>query len=174
MKNTKILAIDPGSRYCGYSFINGKDMLNYGVKQFKNRSDKEYLQKVRDSFSDLISEFQPQILVIEKPALVQYQTLCYLGMIYEEIKKIGENMKLEIYEYSPLAIRKALCGYGRATKRETAQIVCKHYPELQKYLDIESTVKGKYWSHVFDATAAAILQVNISNENIDKNSLNNQ
>ena len=149
-----ILGVDPGSKETGVAILRGEELIYYGVKTFRNRkTERASLEEVRQTFQKLIDEYQPTKMVIEKSFHAQYQTLCYLGAVTEEIKKSGLRNNINSEEYSTRTVRSELCSSGNATKIETAQVVCQHFPELAKHLNSVTRTKMLYWGHVFDAVA---------------------
>jgi Holliday junction resolvasome RuvABC endonuclease subunit len=156
--NKRILAVDPGARETGVALIDDNELIHYGVKSFNNANATEpLLHQVQRVFTKLIQDYAPTTLVIEKPFWVQYETLCNLGAVADKIKSVAESNSLEIVEYSPKTVRKHICRSGKATKLETAKIICDHYPELLNHLHQDKKCKEKYWSHVFDAVAVAVM-----------------
>jgi len=62
------------------------------------------------------------------------------------IKIAAEDLKVAVFEYTPLQIKMALVGYGRAEKEQVEVMV-------RQSLGIEENIKP---SHASDAVAAAL------------------
>ena len=63
-KLQKILAIDPGTRYVGIAFFEGKELVYYGVKTIKKMAlAHDTLQEGRKIISRLIQDFKPTTLL---------------------------------------------------------------------------------------------------------------
>ena len=153
-KQKIILGVDPGSKETGFAILKGNDLIHYGVKTFRNRKSETDLSKeVLCTFVDLLKGCRPGVLVLEKPYFPQYQTLCYLGIVVNTIRKIAVQENIDLVEYSPRDIRTYLCGTEKATKRQVASVICKYHPELEKYFFRQSSAKQKYWGHMFDAAS---------------------
>ena len=153
----RILAIDPGAKHSGFALIEGRELVRFGVKTFKVRKPvKVLLAQVHQAFAELISDYNPSVVAIEKPFLPQQENLSNLGAVSHEIKKLARGEKLSIVEYSPKRVRQQICDSGKATKRQTARMLCQRYPELTRYLQQKNESQLKYWLHMFDALALAV------------------
>ena len=66
-KNSKILAIDPGTRAMGIAFLDDSKLIYHGVKTIKKgKSPQETLKTGKRIILRLIEDFRPNTLVIEK------------------------------------------------------------------------------------------------------------
>ena len=153
---TKILAIDPGTRELGVAVLSNAELLYYGVKTIRSRSSaSEILNQVRQTISGLIADYKPQCLAIEKMFLIQ-KSAALLIVAADEIKRLAKAEGLSIYEYAPTVVRKIICQSGRATKKETAKKVAAQYPELHRYLERTSKWETLYYANMFDAVAVGL------------------
>ena len=156
-KNERILAIDPGTREMGFVILQNHEILYYGVKTFRKRSPVSTLLKdVRKTILKLIVDFQPGTLVIEKTFFYKQKNTAKLIMMADEVKTIAKRKKLNVVEYAPKTVRKAICESGKATKRELAKILCSRYQELHVYLTQDRKWKEKYWQNMFDALGVGL------------------
>jgi Holliday junction resolvasome RuvABC endonuclease subunit len=157
MKTERILAIDPGTKTTGVAVLENDELLYYGVKTIRRpKSPQEVLLEAGRIVMNLIDFYQPTILAIEKPFLVQ-KSASLLIVLVEEMKVVGQRVGLRVFEYPPTFVRKRLCQSGRATKHETAVFVAQRYPELSRLLHRTSLFEQRYYSHVFDAVAVGII-----------------
>jgi Holliday junction resolvasome RuvABC endonuclease subunit len=93
-----------------------------------------------------------------------------LSVVAGEMKTVATTAGLEVYEYSPSAVRKFLCDSGKATKRDVARIVAHNYPELSRYLKVRSKWEEKYYSNIFDAIAVGLrCRIDIVNQQLPFN-----
>jgi len=76
-----------------------------------------------------------------------------LNTFTDEIKAIGKRKGLRVVGYAPSTLKKAVCGNGRASKREVARVIVSKYPELKVYLTQDSAWKEEYHQNMFDAVA---------------------
>src|SRR3989304_5152111 len=156
-KNLKILAIDPGTREMGVAVLEDSNLLDYSVKTFRHRGNpKLLLAQVDKLITRLITEAKPDVLAIEKNMFSQIQQNYLLTLAVAKIKAVAKRMKVEVREYAPNTVRKAVCNNGAAKKRELARAVALRYPELKVYLDSDKKWKQRYWQNLFDAVAVGL------------------
>lgn len=130
----KILGIDPGTGIMGWGLIEktGKEIrpLKYGCIRTKaNTPTSQRLLIIFDSLCDIIKKEKPDSFAIEELFFFKNQTTV---MSVAEARGVAvlAAMKhgLTVAEYTPLQIKQALTGYGRADKsqmQEMVRITCK-------------------------------------------------
>ncbi|MEI7522289.1 MAG: crossover junction endodeoxyribonuclease RuvC [Candidatus Saccharibacteria bacterium] len=128
----KIVGIDPGSGIIGFGFIeltkNTPKLLDAGViRTVIGDTVANRLADVYDSLQELLAEHKPDIAVVEKLFFSQNVTTAMTvsqarGVILLALQKAN----VEIYEYTPLQIKMAMTGYGRATKAQMQEMVRVH------------------------------------------------
>ncbi len=124
-----ILGIDPGTRITGYGLVTktsrGVSCIDHGeIRPPRNGSLSASLQSVFEALMDLVDKHQPEVLVIETifygknvRSLIQQGHLRGVAMLVAPLKG------LPVHEYSPLEIKQAVVGYGRAEKHQVQQMV---------------------------------------------------
>jgi crossover junction endodeoxyribonuclease RuvC len=148
------LAIDPGTREMGIAFLEDRNLLEYGVKNFRDaRSHRELLVPLDALFSRLLSEKQPDVVIIEKNQFSQIKANLLLALAIARIRSLVRKKRISLREYGPRTVRKAVCANGNATKAELARTVAAAYPELRAYLEADRKWKLRYWQNIFDAVA---------------------
>lgn len=156
IKQTTILAIDPGTRQLGVAVFSGEELLYYAVKTIRRRgSASEILRQVRQVVSRLIADYKPQSLAIEKMFLIQ-KSAALLNVTADEIKAVAKAEGLAIYEYAPTVVRKIICNTGRATKKEAAKVIVSMYPELTRFLQQRTKWEELYYANMFDAVGVGL------------------
>lgn len=130
MGSMRILGIDPGTGILGFGVIDvdntGKaELLDAGVIRTPvKQPDSQRLITIYNELSQLIAETTPEIMAVEKLFFVQNVTT---GMSVAQARGVvllcGEQHKLELHEYTPLQIKQALTGYGRADKKQMQEMV---------------------------------------------------
>ncbi|MBI4766603.1 MAG: crossover junction endodeoxyribonuclease RuvC [Deltaproteobacteria bacterium] len=157
-KYTKVLAIDPGTRYMGIALLEKGIPIHVGVKTIKTRmSPHETLKAGRKIVLRLIKDFRPQVLAVEKTFFANNRNSSLLNVLGDEIKAIGKRKRLKVICYAPNTIRKALCGNGRASKEDVARVLVSKFPDLKVYLTQDRKWKERYHQNMFDALALGIL-----------------
>ena len=153
---TKILAIDPGTREIGVAVLSAGELLYYGVKTIRRGgSASKILSQARQVILRLIADYQPQYLAIERMFLI-HRSAALLNVTADEIKVVAKEQGLAIYEYAPTVVRKIICQTGKATKKQAAEIIAGQYPELARYLEQRSKWETLYYANMFDAIAVGL------------------
>ena len=123
-----ILGIDPGIAIVGYGVIEYKGnkfkVMDYGaITTSAGMKVKDRLKIIYDSVIDIIRKHKPDCIAIEELFynnnaktvinVAQGRAMPYLA---------AANTNLEIYEYTPLQVKQAVVGYGRAEKNQVQQM----------------------------------------------------
>ena len=124
----KILGIDPGSGIIGFGYVqkaNRPMMLDAGViRTTIGESDAERLLELYNCMKELLSELRPDVASVEKLFFAQNVTT---AMVVSQARGVILlaliEQKIPIYEYTPLQIKMAMTGYGRATKAQIQEMV---------------------------------------------------
>jgi len=156
--NSKILAIDPGTREMGIAFLEEEKLIYHGVKVIrKKKSPSEALKEGRKIVLRLINDFKPRVLVIEKAFFANNRSAALLNVFVDEIKAIGRRKGLKVMSFAPSTVKKFICGNGRASKKEVARVIVSKYPELKVYLTQDRAWKEEYHQNMFDAVALGMM-----------------
>ena len=152
-----IAGVDPGSRVTGYGVIrvtgNRFQCLDYGAISTVGRSDspelKDRLNKIFIALSDILEKYSPEFLVVESVFYARnVHSSLLLGHVRGVILLAAARANLPVVEYSPLEVKKAVTGYGRADKAQVQSMV-------KTLLNLESIPEPNDAS---DALALAICQ----------------
>jgi len=157
-KNSKILAIDPGTREMGIALLDSGKLIYHGVKSFcRNITPHEKLKEGRRTILRLIQDFQPKILVIEKTFFAHNRNASLLNVFADEIVSLAKRKKLKVIGFAPNTVKKYICGNGRASKKEVARVIVARYPELKVFLTQDRAWKEKFHQNMFDAVALGMM-----------------
>lgn len=127
----KILGIDPGYGRMGYAVVekNGgrHAILKMGcVETDKKMPHAERLRTIGDAVAELAALERPEALAIEKLFFFKNQkTSLQVAEARGVITYAASGAKLPILEFTPLEIKMAVCGYGRADKIQIKHMVGK-------------------------------------------------
>lgn len=126
----RILGIDPGTGILGFGVIEidkqGQTALvDAGVIRTPVREDDAVrLQIIFDELTDVITNTRPSIMAVEKLFFARNVTT---GMSVAQARGVvllcARQAEMAIYEYTPLQIKMALTGYGRAAKKQMQEMV---------------------------------------------------
>lgn len=125
----RIIGIDPGTGLLGFGVIDAEGsqakLVDAGVVRTKvHQPLDERLVEIYNCLSDIIEETQPTVMVIEKLFFAQNVTTAISVSHARGVAMLaGKLAGLEIIEYTPLQIKQALTGYGRADKNQIQQMV---------------------------------------------------
>ncbi len=143
-----ILGIDPGLENTGWAVIKDGRLVGVGViLTSKKDSSQARLKKIYEEIQKIIKKEKVNVVSMEslffaKNAKSALEVAEAIGVI----KIAAEDLKVAVFEYTPLQIKMALVGYGRAEKEQVEVMV-------RQSLGIEKNIKP---SHASDAVAAAL------------------
>jgi crossover junction endodeoxyribonuclease RuvC len=126
----RILGIDPGTGILGFGVIEtsagGKAKLIDGgvVRTNVHQPLDERLIEIYRHLASEIAHTKPTVMVIEKLFFAQNITTAISVSPARGVAMLaGKLAGLEIAEYTPLQIKQALTGYGRADKKQMQEMV---------------------------------------------------
>ena len=124
-----IMGIDPGIATAGYGVIEyhaGRfKVLEYGVFQTAAHTlASQRLKEVYDASYGIIERYSPQGVAIEE---LFWNTNAKTGIMIAQARGAlilsVVNNGVDVYEYTPLQVKQAVTGYGRADKTQMQQMV---------------------------------------------------
>ena len=124
-----ILGIDPGIATTGYGLITEKnDQLTYVDGGIITTTPKETapirLRIIYSAVKNIISKHRPEALAIEKLFFgANSKTAMAVGQARGMSLLAAAEMKLPVSEYTPLEVKMAITGYGKADKKQMQQMV---------------------------------------------------
>lgn len=119
-----ILGIDPGYAIMGYAVVkksgSGFEAVDYGVlSTSKDMSTPDRLKQLYSEMMEIISKYSPEEASIEK---LYFNTNAKTIIGVSEARGVAllacANSGLRIFEYTPLQIKQAMTGSGRADKKQ--------------------------------------------------------
>ena len=125
-----VLGIDPGTAVTGYGVVKGDRvspprLIECGIIRTKPRDAlASRLQEIHAGIVELIQRHRPDALAIEDVFYARnVRTTVVLGHARGVILLAAANARLEIAEYPPAEIKKAVVGTGAATKEQVQFMV---------------------------------------------------
>ncbi|NLC76193.1 MAG: crossover junction endodeoxyribonuclease RuvC [Clostridia bacterium] len=125
----RILGVDPGTAIVGFGLIDSHGstygLVDYGcIRTSAEDSVPERLKQIFQQLQQLIDQFQPDCLVVEELFFNKNaKTALAVGQARGVILLSGIEKNLPVYEYTPLQVKQAIVGYGRADKRQVQEMV---------------------------------------------------
>ena len=126
----RVLGIDCGSEYTGYGVVeetSDRKLVCHVNGAIRLKSGMPMAAKLEKIFADLtaiIATHHPEIMAIEDVFYaVNVKTALKLGQVRGVAMLAASSSGLQVEEYSPLSIKSAVVGYGRADKFQVQQMV---------------------------------------------------
>jgi crossover junction endodeoxyribonuclease RuvC len=125
----RILGIDPGTGILGFGVIevsgNKTVLVDAGVIRTPVKEDDAVrLQTIFEELTDIIAQTKPAEMAVEKLFFAQNVTTAMtVAQARGVVLLAGQQAGLNIAEYTPLQIKQALTGYGRADKKQIQEMV---------------------------------------------------
>jgi|SRR4051812_8839586 crossover junction endodeoxyribonuclease RuvC len=128
----RVLGIDCGTEYTGYGIVDLLDderlvCLDCGAIKVSPREPMATrLSRISIRLGELIVEHHPDRVAIEDVFYaVNVKSALKLGQVRGVAMLAAATAGLEVAEYSPLSIKSAVVGYGRAEKHQVQQMVAR-------------------------------------------------
>lgn len=135
-----VLGIDPGTAITGFGVIsyqgNHFKKIAYGVVRTEaGLPIAVRLKQIYQQVTEIITTYSPEVVVVEELFFNRNVTTAItVGQARGVILLAASMAQVEIAEYTPLQVKQAVVGYGRAEKRQVQEMVrmllC--LPELPK------------------------------------------
>jgi crossover junction endodeoxyribonuclease RuvC len=126
----RVLGIDCGSEYTGFGVVEetaDRKLVCHANGAIKLKSGTPMAAKLEKIFADLtaiIAKHQPEIVAIEDVFYaINVKSALKLGQVRGVAMLAASTSGLQVAEYSPLSIKSAVVGYGRADKHQVQQMV---------------------------------------------------
>ena len=124
-----ILGIDPGIAIVGWGALefNGTRFRPLGFGSIETPADmptEARLVEIYQGMTELIETYKPDCMAVEELFWNTNQTT---GIRVSEARGVillaGAERKIPIHEYTPLQVKQAVVGYGRADKKQVITMV---------------------------------------------------
>lgn len=151
----KVLGIDPGSIVTGYGVVEKIqehyiDIGHGDIKVKRGSLLTESLEKVYNELYAIIERERPDAIAIENIFYGKnIKSLIKQGHVRGVAILAGSKQKLPIFEYTPMEIKLAVVGYGRAEKIQ-----------VQKMIQVIMRFSELPTADASDAIAVAICHIN--------------
>ena len=125
----RILGIDPGLATVGFSIVDVEKsrmrLVTCGVISTPaHTSLSSRLDRIFEDMNDLISSFSPDVISIEE---LFFNTNITTGIAVAHARGVillsAYRAGVQVFEYTPLQVKQAVVGYGRAEKNQVIDMV---------------------------------------------------
>jgi crossover junction endodeoxyribonuclease RuvC len=128
----RVLGIDCGGKCTGYGVVelNGSGVLRClcsGAIRLSSRDPLEHrLRKIAEELEKIIRAYAPRQVAIEDVFYaVNVKSALKLGHVRGVAMLVAAQAGLDVIAYSPLSIKSAVVGYGRAEKSQVQMMVAR-------------------------------------------------
>jgi crossover junction endodeoxyribonuclease RuvC len=126
----RILGIDPGTGILGFGVIDvdkssKMSLVDAGVIRTPvHEDDSVRLLTIFNELKSIITEFKPEVMSVEKLFFARNVTTAMtVSQARGVVLLLGMQHELELHEYTPMQIKQAVTGYGRADKKQIQEMV---------------------------------------------------
>ncbi len=151
-KTTRIIGIDPGFGRLGYGILEKENsswkVLDYGcIETSTKKNFIDRLQEIHVELQKIIKKYKPDCAGVEDLFFAKnIKTAMSVGQARGVILLTLIMNNIEVHEFTPLQIKQAITGYGRADKNQ-----------IQKMVEMELKINSKIkLDDTADALAAAL------------------
>ena len=136
----RVLGIDPGYAIVGWGVVeyigNRFAPIGYGaVITEKDTPFEQRLVEIYEGVLDICKRYQPEALSIEK-LYYQHNQTTVIGVAEARgvILLAAAQCGVPIYEYTPMQVKQAITGYGKAVKKQVQEMtrILLHLPAVPK------------------------------------------
>lgn len=152
----RILGIDPGTATTGWAILDSQrgttSAVAYGcINTSKERSTSERLKEVAKDVRKIINKYKPKEAAVEDIFFFKnLKTAVKVSQSRGAMLLVLEEANIKVFEYTPLQVKQALTGYGRAEKKQV-QLMVKNFFKLKNIPSPDD---------VADALATGICHIN--------------
>jgi len=125
----RTLGIDPGSRVTGYGVIEqvGDRIARVDHGEIRTRNGVAFtrcLSRIFDELREVIERTRPDAVALEDIFYGKnVKSLIKQGHVRGVVLLAATQSHIPVFEYTPLEVKKAVVGYGRAEKHQVQQMV---------------------------------------------------
>jgi len=128
----RVLGIDCGGEYTGYGVVEQdahgalRHLCSGAIRLSPREALELRLKKICEGLTEIIGAHQPEQVAIEDVFYaVNVKSALKLGHVRGVAMLVAAQAGLEVVAYSPLSIKSAVVGYGRAEKSQVQLMVAR-------------------------------------------------
>jgi len=125
----RVIGVDPGSDSTGYGVVdsdgNRHRLVEFGaIRPPARTSFAERLCVISEKLEEVVARLAPDACAVEETFYaVNVKSALKLGHARGVALVVAARARIPVFEYSPLEIKLALVGYGRAEKHQVQEMV---------------------------------------------------
>ncbi|MFH1561859.1 MAG: hypothetical protein ABIF11_00360 [Nitrospirota bacterium] len=117
----------------------------------KGRWSKQKSDKILKIISDLIEQYDVDVLAIKK--LHPNRSSSNLNSLASKIISLSKRKGLKVYQYSIKNIKNFFSPNEKTNKKKLAESMASKYPDLLSELNQEKAIRNPYYLRMFEAVA---------------------
>ena len=154
-----IIGVDPGSVIVGYAVLKkikdrSLEVIDFGciiADEFATTGER--LKKIHKEIAKLIEKYKPEIVSVETLFFFKnFKTVMPVSQTKGVILLAAAQKKIPVCEFTPLQMKMAITGYGRAEKKQIQEMI-KKTVDISNF-DLKKNNRKK--DDAFDALGVAI------------------
>ncbi len=125
-----VMGVDPGLAITGYGFVEpgrqgtGKAIAYGCIRTPARTALAERLLLLHQELSELIAEHKPEVLAIEQLFFNRNTTTAFtVAQARGVVVLAAAQQGVQVVEYTPLQVKHAVVGFGRAEKQQVQHMV---------------------------------------------------
>lgn len=124
-----IIGIDPGTAITGFGVVKKTKQdpkaIDYGcIKTSPFLSPGERLKKIEGEINKLINKYKPTVIAIESIYFFKnLKTAMPVSQAKGVILLAAAKKKIPVFEFTPLQMKMAITGYGKAEKKQVQKMI---------------------------------------------------
>jgi crossover junction endodeoxyribonuclease RuvC len=127
-----ILGVDPGLATLGFSIIESSKQKNTKARVIDfgciitNPIDcpAERLKRINNELNKIIVKYKPKVLAVENLFFFKnLKTAMPVSQAKGVILLTAAKKKIPVYEFTPLQVKMAITGYGKAEKKQVQKMI---------------------------------------------------
>lgn len=124
-----VLGIDPGVATVGFGAINiqgaSTTLIRYGIISTPAKMQlSQRLYQIKSDMTELIGIINPDAIAVEELFFTKnLKTGIAVAHGRASILLAGQECAVPMFEYTPLQVKKAIAGHGKATKKQVMDMV---------------------------------------------------
>ena len=140
-----VLGIDPGTAICGYGVVeaaSGSRLVPHAYGAITTNAKarmEDRLLKLHDALDEIIKKYRPEAMGVEQLFFNRNVTTAIpVGQARGVVLLAAAQNRVDVVERTPLQVKQAVTGYGKATKEQVIYMVTKllHLPAPPKPDDV--------------------------------------
>ena len=128
-RTRRVLGVDPGTRVAGWGVVDWQGssarMVACGAIRMAGKEMPDRLAELRRGLAEVVEAHRPTTLAVERPFVGKNaRSALSVGMAMGVAMIVGADHGLDVHEYTPAVVKKAVVGNGGAAKEQVASMVC--------------------------------------------------